>query len=192
MTTSTECNNACFGVLFNALDILVAADCITPATSFSLGDDDGDDDGDDFDDDGNFGIAESFGAIAAFKTIFTGVCARSSTNNEYCGNLATVLEPIVEGNGTVTADTCTTIVGFGKCLGTLINAFEAVPIEGIPSTTFTALGGLLDTQCQAAGVTGVAQAAAGTEAPATASSSATGLTALLGATVLAAVAALLA
>eukprot|EP00043_Microstomoeca_roanoka_P004440 m.49687 g.49687 ORF g.49687 m.49687 type:complete len:313 (+) comp12494_c0_seq1:183-1121(+) len=175
------CANDCLHQILRTVSILVDANCLDLAT-----DDDMPFGGDD---DTQLDVTAGLAFMASAQVALDGMCARSSTNNRYCGELAPTLA------GSTTVDTCNTIVDFGNCFGTLLHAAQSIPsffngtISGDVNQFETDVVGY----CASVNVAGVDASAQGTEAPANlASSSATGITSLIGTIMTLAIAAILA
>ncbi|EGD81223.1 hypothetical protein PTSG_11260 [Salpingoeca rosetta] len=180
---SNICSNKCIGEMFRAVDILNSTGCGTVPESAIAND--------------PTGIIEGFFGIMMLKDYMGAVgLACTQGNGVFCGSLMPVFDLLMTDPTNFGAAQCQTIVGAGKCLGSYRAFLEADPTglsdddEPIdPDMVLSAL----ESVCTAAGVTGITEAAAGTEAPSSlASSSATTVSGVVAAVAAAAVAAILA
>eukprot|EP00043_Microstomoeca_roanoka_P007701 m.74352 g.74352 ORF g.74352 m.74352 type:complete len:466 (-) comp13937_c0_seq1:217-1614(-) len=157
------CSNQCLNKAFSAIDILVHAGCVRPVLQTE-------EDGlnvDDDDDTGALSLRLTLGYIAALHKDLGAMCARSSQNHEYCGNLFVDLVALALSSAEPTVGACNNVLAFGNCLGSLVQAFQAD--SSIFATSFPSDIDMLTTSlvqgCAAVGVPGLQAAAEATEAP---------------------------
>ena len=156
------CGNSCLATSLRAVSILHDANCLTPAASL---DPSADDNLFAMDDDDGFALVD-FEEIGELGDTLELMCARG--NGVRCGNLLPVLESAMATSSPTQQD-CQLIADAGFCLGTLANHVDQfVDDDGFDASLFVSS---LNDACVDQGVSGIAQAASATEAPANLASS---------------------
>ncbi|EGD81196.1 hypothetical protein PTSG_11232 [Salpingoeca rosetta] len=184
------CNNDCVAQVFRSLAILEDASCLPDLSTITgfLGDDDG----------ASSNILSGFAQFAGFAAYQETLgLACTQGGGVFCGTLIDVLGAISADPSAVTAAQCQALVDAGNCLGTIKAAVEVNPSIFGDDDGFeidvNAFVGNISLACSNQGVSGVDQAAAGTEAPSSiASSSATMVSGIVAAVVAVAAAAIMA
>lgn len=176
----TVCGSKCISRLLGAVNTLYDAGCLAISDDDTL----------------NTGLDSIFGELGVFEQYEAQLniaCAKGDGN--FCGLIFDTLSTYYEAPDTFTANDCMTIVSSGMCLGTIdaaLNSGNNLFGDDVVVDTQAFIANLTST-CDSMGVSGVSEAASGTEAPANlASSSATTVSGVVAAVVALVAAAILA